>query len=110
MSSAGIGLQTTVPVDSYLLETKRLCDKIAEVKADNTQALFGDLHQMATLYYQGALTQASRSFLAAQIFAGLGTIVIVAVALWMMKTKEFSRFGVLSGGVIQAISALNFYM
>jgi hypothetical protein len=42
-------------------QTKALCDTVSTHNPEDTQALFGDLHNMVTLYYRGALTQASRS-------------------------------------------------
>jgi hypothetical protein len=103
----------SLSADPHVVEMKNVCDRIAHVKPEETQTLFGYLHQMATLYYEGALTQAMKSFKAAQIAAWVGTVLFFAVVLWILVWPEGSSLrwlSVLPPAMIQVISGLNFYM
>ena len=111
MPVAEVSIHTPIAPEQMEAQTKALCDSVSKHRPEDTQALFGDLHKMATLYYRGALAQASRSFFVAEVFAGAGTLLIMfAVGLWMLDHHDWSEISALSGLIVQVISGLNFYL
>jgi hypothetical protein len=121
MASTGLSVQTPITPEQMESQTKMLCDSLSKHRPEDTQALFGDLHKMATAYYKGALSQASRSFAWALGFAVVGTtIVLIAVGSWAwgmsalrspLRTNLVPHLLVgIAGVIVQVISALNFYL
>jgi hypothetical protein len=111
MSSAEIHPERLT--DPHVVEIKELCHKIAGVKLEDTQTLFGDLHEMATLYYDGALKQATQSFKAAQVAAVVGTAFFLIGAVFVTMQGGIGTrawISLIAGATIQVISGLNFYM
>ena len=79
----------------------------------------GDVHKMASLhvqmileYYQDVLEQAQRSFFWALVAAGVGTLFFIgAIAMtFVMNSWPSAILSVVSGALIQVISAFNFYL
>jgi hypothetical protein len=132
MASTGLSVHTPITPKQMESQTNLLCDSLSKHRPEDTQALFGDLHKMATAYYQGALSQASRSFAWALGFAVVGTtIVLLAVGTWVisalrpqpsasgqvrqpappLRTNLLPHLLVgLAGVIVQVISGLNFYL
>ena len=99
--------------DSNVAEIRKACEQIAGVQPEDTQKLFSGLHDIATLYYRDALKQSSQSFLAANIAAVVGTILLagaIMACLGKPNAPLQSWVSVVPGLIVQAVSGLQFYL
>jgi len=114
MSEVASAFQTPAINDKEIQEINRICGLIATTRPEDTQALFGNLQEMAELYYKGALTRADRSFNYAQIFGLLGISYIVYVGYVCLHMTDASLgkvlFHTFAAVVVSAISSLNFVL
>jgi hypothetical protein len=114
MSETVSDLQKSETKDRDVREINRICNLIANTSPENTQALFGNLQEMAELYYKGALTRADRSFMAAQVFGFLGIAYIAYVGYVCLHMANATTgkvlFHVFAGAIVSAISSLNFVL
>jgi hypothetical protein len=68
------------------------------------------LLEMSLNYYEDVRRQAQRSFRAALIAAGVGTLFFVAAAVGITADSERANISLIAGTLIQAIAAINFYL
>src|ERR1700722_3049411 len=50
MASTGLSVHTPITPNQMESQTRELCDSLSKHSPEDTQALFGDLHKMATAY------------------------------------------------------------
>jgi hypothetical protein len=88
------------------------CEEVAKTQPGDVQTI-ASLHTGMILdYYRDVRRQAQQSFIAALVAASIGTLFFL-YALWPMAHAEggtASRVGLIAGGLIQVISAINFYL
>lgn len=96
--------------DPIIQEFQDVCAKIAETNPGDVKTLIAEFQELVILYYQDVRKQASRSFYAALITAGIGTGFFI-YAIWItMLSNNLATISLIAGGLIQVISAINFYL
>lgn len=88
-----------------LEELKERCRDLANL--EDTQNV---LLEMSLNYYEDVRKQAQRSFRAALVAAGVGTLFFVAAAVGMNGAEDRATISLIAGTLIQAIAAINFYL
>jgi Cyanobacterial TRADD-N associated 2-Transmembrane domain len=87
-------------------------DRISKAQPGNIQEIAASQIELLTRYYDEVLGQARRSFRWALIAAGVGLGFFLAAVgfLLMHEFQGVANISLISGGVIEVISAINFYL
>jgi hypothetical protein len=88
-----------------LEELKERCRDLG--KLEDTQNV---LLEMSLNYYEDVRKQAQRSFRAALVAAGVGTLFFVAAAIGITADNQRATISLIAGTLIQVIAAINFYL
>jgi hypothetical protein len=93
-----------------LTELQKACEAIASSAPGDTHAIASLMQQMSLKYYEDVLKQAQESFGSALIAASIGTLFFL-YAIWRgMASDNRAWIAVIAGGLVQVISAINFYL
>ncbi|MDN3356830.1 hypothetical protein [Actinomadura sp. DC4] len=85
---------------------------VAKADPENIQQVAASQLALSNSYYQSALSQASRSFMAAIVSAGVGLLFFVSSVVFAMVSRNVSAayISALAGGIVEVISGLNFWL
>lgn len=86
--------------------------KVAQADPANIQEVAASQLQIINNYYQSVLYQAQRSFTWALIAAGVGLAFFLAAIAFLIfqQPANISQVSLISGALIEVISAINFYL
>jgi hypothetical protein len=86
-------------------------ERISRADPANVQEIAASQIQLLGNYYDLVLGQARRSFRWALIAAGVGLAFFLgAVAFLVLRYQDISKISIISGALIEVISAINFYL
>jgi hypothetical protein len=87
-------------------------NEVAKADPGNIQEVAASQLALSNSYYQTVLAQASRSFIAAIVSAGVGlTFFITAVFFALVnKSADAAYISALAGAIVEVISGLNFWL
>jgi hypothetical protein len=68
------------------------------------------MQQMSLKYFEDVRNQAQKSFHSALVAAAVGTLFFLFAAFYGMGLDKKAWVGIIAGGLIQVISAINFYL
>ena len=97
---------TSDPLDAII----QACDQLAKTEVGDIHKLSKEHHEMALGFYEDVRRQAQRSFIAALVSAGVGTVFFGIAAWTMMQSRDIANISLIAGVLIQVISGINFYL
>jgi hypothetical protein len=115
MPSAETVVPTKRLIPPQLRELAEDCEKLARTGAGDTTHIAALLQKMILTYYGDVRKQAQQSFVSALVAAIIGVAIFI-FAIWKAMTpignvpKTEATLGVIAGGLVQVISAINFYL
>jgi hypothetical protein len=98
--------------DHPIEEMKIQCDKAGQMDPNGVHKVISPYLRMGISYYEDGRKQADKSFMWALIASGVGTLFFLLSLLLMIGSGYSSKstISLIAGGIIQAISGLNFYL
>jgi hypothetical protein len=104
-----VGSSVMVGGDIHITQS---LDRLAKAEPGDVQGIAASQIQLLTDFYRLALTQAGRSFRWALIAAGVGLLFFLAAVVFLITQKQQSvaTISLVSGALIEVISAINFYL
>ena len=90
-------------------ELNATCDKLATAEVSDTNGIAALLLKMSLRYYADVLRQAQQSFFLALGAAAVG-IAFFLYAAWSSMHGGPAKIGIITGALIEAISAIGFYL
>jgi hypothetical protein len=87
-------------------------EDVAKADPQNIQEVAASQLALSNSYYQSVLSQASRSFVAAIVSAGVGLVFFICSVVFAMASHNLDAALVssLAGGIVEVISGLNFWL
>lgn len=109
--STGI-LQKLTPVIKSLTIREKAIANVAQADPGNIQQVAASQLSIINSYYQSVLQQAQQSFRWALVAAGIGLLFFLAAIgfLVFQQSTSISNISIISGALIEVISAINFYL
>jgi hypothetical protein len=108
MSSSTAVFEESVRAPS-MPELNVTCDKLASAEVSDTNAIAALLLKMSLRYYADVLRQAQQSFFLSLGAAAVG-IAFFLYAAWSSMHGGQAKIGIITGALIEAISAIGFYL
>jgi hypothetical protein len=87
-------------------------DRLSKTSPGDIQGIAGSQIELLSSYYDAVLGQAKESFRWALIAAGTGLAFFLAAVAFLLtdKSQNVAYISLISGGIIEAISGINFYL
>jgi len=90
-------------------ELNATCDKLADAEVSDTNGIAALLLKMSLRYYADVLRQAQQSFFLALGAAAVG-LAFFLYAAWSAMHGGPAKIGIITGALVEAISAIGFYL
>jgi hypothetical protein len=99
-------------IGSSDISSSQALEEVSKANPENIQEVGGAFLRLSTSYYQNALNQAKRSFMAAVIAASAGlALFIAAVSILLSRNNlQAGTISVIGGAIVECISGLNFWL
>ena len=117
MLSADSVLPKASRIPPKLRELSEHCDQLAQTDVSDTARIGALLQKMILTYYGDVLKQVQQSFYVALWAAIVGVIIFFIAILGAIRPNpnqtvnlNQTMLGVIAGGLVQVISAINFYL
>jgi hypothetical protein len=94
------------------IRVENAIDRVSKSDLNNLPEIAASQLEIINSYYQGVLAQAQRSFLWALIAAGVGLGFFIGSVVFLItqQSNNLSAVSLISGALIEVISAINFYL